>query len=86
MKKIISILQPFDAKQTVIAYEDGNKIDARQISTANFVDEICIFAKELDIHDINLGGAKQYGKGLAKKIVEENLTKYNLDPLDVNLI
>ena len=30
MKKIISLLQPFDAKQIVIAYEDGNKIDARE--------------------------------------------------------
>ena len=86
MKKIISILQPFDAEQTVIAYEDGNKIDAKKISTANFAEEVCAFAVANDIHEINLGGAKQYGKGIARKIMETNLTNYNLDPLDVNLI
>lgn len=86
MKKIISILQPFDAEQTVIAYEDGNKIDAKKISTPNFAEEICAFALANDIHEINLGGAKQYGKGLAKQIMEKNLTQFNLDPLDVNLI
>lgn len=86
MRKIISILQPFDAEQTVIAYEDGNKIDAKKISTPNFAEEICAFALANDIHEINLGGAKQYGKGLAKQIMEKNLTHFNLDPLDVNLI
>lgn len=86
MRKIISILQPFDAKQTVIAYEDGNKIDVKQIDTPNFAEEVCAFAKELNIHEINLGGAKQYGKGLARQICETNLTHFNLDPLDVKFI
>lgn len=86
MKKIISMLQPFDAEQTVIVYEDGNKIDAKKIKTADFAEEVCAFALANDIHEINLGGAKQYGKGVARKIMETNLTKFNLDPLDVNLI
>lgn len=86
MKKIISILQPFDAEQTVLVYEDGNKIDARRISTPNFSEEICAFALANDIHEINLGGAKQYGKGLAKQIVEKNMAQFKLDPLDVKFI
>lgn len=86
MKKIISLVQPFDAKQTVIAYEDGNKIDTLQVSTANFAEEVCAFALKHDIHDIVLGGAQKYGKGLAKKITEENLAKFNLDPLDISFI
>lgn len=86
MKKILSILQPFDAQQTIIAYEDGNKIDAIQVDTVMFVDEVCKFAKRHDIHEINIGGAKQYGKGIARKILEENLTTFKMDPLDVNLI
>lgn len=86
MKKIIGILQPFDANQTVIVYEDGNKIDVKQISTPNFAEEVCAFAKSHDVHEINLGGARQYGKGLVKKILEENLAKFNLDPLDVKMI
>lgn len=86
MRKILSILQPFDAQQTIIAYEDGNKIDAIQVDTVMFVDEVCKFAQKLDIHEINIGGAKQYGKGIARKILEENLTTFKMDPLDVNLI
>lgn len=86
MKKIITLVQPFDAKQTVIAYEDGNKIDATQVNTPTFVEEVCAFAQKHDIHEINLGGAKQYAKGLVKKIMEENLTNFKLDPLDVKLI
>lgn len=27
MRKIISILQPFDLKQTLYVYENGNKLD-----------------------------------------------------------
>lgn len=86
MKKIISILQPFDAQQTIIAYEDGNKIGATKVDTVMFAEEVCKFAKAYDIHEINIGGAKQYGKGVARKIMEENLTTFKMDPLDVNLI
>ena len=49
MKKIVTILQPFDLKQTIFAYEDGNKIDAAQVETDNIANEICKMAKALDI-------------------------------------
>lgn len=83
MKKIVTILQPFDLKQTIFAYEDGNKIDAAQVETDNIANEICKMAKALDINEINLGGAKQYAKGIGRKIKEAAATEYAIDNLEI---
>ena len=81
MKKIITLLQPFDLKQTVIAYENGNKINAAEIETVNIADGIC--NKSLDITEINLGGAKKYARGIGKQIQEKAATEYAIDDIKI---
>lgn len=83
MKKIITLLQPFDLKQTVIAYENGNKINAAEIETVNIADGICNMAKSLYITEINLGGAKKYARGIGKQIQEKAATEYAIDDIKI---
>ena len=83
MKKIITLLQPFDLKQIVIAYENGNKIDAAEIETADIANGICKMAKSLDINEINLGGAKQYARGIGKQIQEKAATEYEINDIKI---
>lgn len=86
MKKIVAILQPFDLKQTVYTYEDGNKIQVTEIETATVAEEICKIAQALQVKEINLGGAKQYSKGIGKKITETAATQYSVNDLEIKYI
>ena len=86
MRKIITILQPFDLKQTVIAYEDGNKIQVAEIETVEIANEICKLAKSLEVTEINLGGAQQYSKGVGKKIQEIAMTQYSINNLEIKYL
>ena len=38
-KKIIGLLQPFDLKQNIYVYEDGNKIEIIETKVDNFTSE-----------------------------------------------
>ena len=42
MKKIVAMLQPFDLKQTVYVYENGNKIKVVEIETAEVANTIVL--------------------------------------------
>lgn len=86
MKKIVTILQPFDLKQTIYVYEDGNKIQVAEIETAEVADGICKLAQSLEIKEINLGGAKQYAKGLGKKIQEAATIQYSITDLEIKYL
>lgn len=86
MKKIVAILQPFDLKQTVYVYEDGNKIQVAEIETAEVADGICKLAQASEVKEINLGGAKQYSKGIGKKITEAAATQYSIVDLEIKYL
>ena len=86
MKKLVTLLQPFDLKQIVYAYEDGNKIQVAEIETAKVADGICKLAQSLEIKEINLGGAKQYSKGIGKKIQEAAAAQYSITDLEIKYL
>lgn len=86
MKKIISTIQPFDIKQAVYVYEDGNKIDITSIDLENLSEHLLNKAKEYDIEDIYLVGANQYSKQIKNKCEEKELEKYNSNKIKINLI
>lgn len=86
MKKIVTILQPFDLKQTAYVYEDGNKIQVAEFETAEVADGICKLAQSLEVKEINLGGAKQYSKGIGKKIQEAASTQYSITDLEIKYL
>lgn len=87
MKKIIGMLRPFDMSQTLIVYEDGNKIDIKECLLESFITEdIFELAKKHDIHQLDLVGPKKYAKGIANKIKEASLIKYTDNELEINII
>ena len=86
MKKLVTILQPFDLQQTVYVYEDGNKIQVAEFETAEVADEICKLAQSLEIKEINIGGAKKYSLGIGKKIQEAAAAKYSITDLEIKYL
>ena len=79
MKKIINIVSPVEAYQQIFVYDDGNKIEMFNINDINmFVDTIFSMTdKYEDIKQIQFIGPSKYAKGLANKIKEAEVSKYN---------
>lgn len=86
MKKIIGILRPFSLEQSFYVFEDGNKIDSVELTINEINDVIFNFIDKYDIHQIDLSGPKQYSKGIAEKIKQGEMTKYNNNSIIINLI
>ena len=53
-KKIIGLLQPFDLKQNIYVYEDGNKIEIIETKVDNFTSEMLQLINKYKIEDIEL--------------------------------
>lgn len=88
MKKIIYIAKPFLAEQTLLVYEDGNKIDAIKTTMPNLYESIMNLAQKHEIKQIDLAGPKSYTKEFAEKIksLSKNTAKFNLKELEINII
>lgn len=86
MKKIIGILRPFNLEQSFYVFEDGNKIDSAELTIDEINDFIFNLIDKYNIHQIDLSGPKQYSKGIAEKIKQAEVTKYNKNSITINLI
>ena len=88
MKKIIGMLRPFQMEQTLMVYEDGNKIDIAKSSVEEFHNTIFNLMDKHQTYRIDLVGPKKYSQGLANQIREasEKQTKYQLNEIEINII
>lgn len=86
MRKIITILQPFDLNQQIFVYENGQKIDAQKIETLSIPQGVCGLARQYEIKDIELGGPKQYARGIGKKITEYAISEYGINDLEIKIL
>ena len=86
MKKIIGIIHPFDIKQTLYVYQDGNKIDAKQINMDDVPATIINLSHLYDVYQVDLSGARNYAKGVVRKIQQLEFTKYQENKLDIRII
>lgn len=85
-KKIIGLLQPFDLKQNIYVYEDGNKIEIIETKVDNFTSEMLQLINKYKIEDIELAGPKKYTKGIGTKIQEEYIKNYSNNNLNIKYI
>lgn len=85
-KKIIGLLQPFDLKQNIYVYEDGNKIEIIETKVDNFTTEILQLINKYKIEDIELAGPKKYTKGIGTKVQEEYIKNYFNNNLNIKYI
>ena len=82
-KKIIGLLQPFDLKQNIYVYEDGNKIEIIETKVDNFTSEMLQLINKYKIEDIELAGPKKYTKGIGAKVQEEYIKNYSNNNLNI---
>ena len=85
-KKIIGLLQPFDLKQNIYVYEDGNKIEIIETKVDNFTSEMLQLINKYKIEDIELSGPKKYTKGIGTKVQEEDIKNYSNNNLNIKYI
>ncbi len=86
MKKIVSVLKPFTFQQNIFIYEDGVRIDNLISNWDTLQEDILYIALKNNINEINLLGSNTYSEKIKEKIKELELTKYNENKLNINLI
>lgn len=86
MKKIISIIEPFAFTQQIYVYEDGNKLDAAVVELDKLKNVIFAIAERFDITDIDLKGSSKFLEGIKTDILKEELAKYGVNKLKINII
>lgn len=86
MKRVVGVFKPFAAKQRLLVYEDGNRIDAVEAPILEIADTLFNLAEKYEIDRVDLTGPKQFTKGLASQFQTLEKTKYNKNSLTYNII
>lgn len=86
MKKIIGIIRPFDVKQVLYVYQDGNKLDNIQPTIDSMPEQVIQLAYKHEISQIDLSGPKRFTENIIKKIKQREMTKYNKNELIIKCI
>lgn len=77
MKKIVSIIQPFDAKQKICVFKNGNKIDTKEVSQKDIPATLLALLEQYTVEEIMFLGSKDYIRGICKKFRKLEAEKYN---------
>ena len=86
MKKIIGIIKPFEMQQSLIVYEDGNKIDICETTLNDLMTNLFPLMEKHQVYKLDLVGPKKYLKGFTDQIQEKARTKYQNDQIEINII
>lgn len=85
-RKIIGVIRPFDAKQLLMVYEDGNKIDYAETNIDELNNTLFTLAEKYEVTQFDMTGPKKYLKGLENRIKEAEIAKYTTNKLIINII
>lgn len=88
MKKIIGVIRPFQLEQSIMVYEDGNKIDILQSTLEDLGNSIYSLSKKHDVTRVDLAGPKRFIEGVKDGLDTEYLQKkFELDSkIEINII
>ena len=86
MKKIVSVIKPFTYNQNVFVYEDGNKIETTITNLDNLSNTLFELIDKYNTNEINLIGNLKFSKGIKEKIENAEMTKYNDNKINIELI
>ena len=87
MKKIIGMIRPFEMSQTLLVYEDGNKIDLCETSIDKLNMDMLTLMETHETYQADLVGPKKFLIGLTSEIKEAAATKYEVAPeIEINII
>lgn len=85
MRKIISLIRPFDIEQTIMVYEDGNKLDVVTANLDNLNSIVLGLVEKYDVYNLNLIGPQKFLNGIGNKIKKEFSLKYSNKELTINI-
>ena len=86
MKKIVTVIKPFTYMQNLFIYEDGEKINTTSASLDDLPNLLIDLVDEYKTTDIQLIGNLKFLKGIKKNIEDVEITKYNKNMLNIELI
>ena len=86
MKKIVSVIKPFTYNQNVFVYENGNKIETTITNLDNLSNTLFELIDKYNTNEINLIGNLKFSKGIKEKIENAEMTKYNDNKINIELI
>ena len=86
MKKIISRLKPFSMEQTLLVYENGNKIDFMNTTMQDLNKDLFLLMEKHDVNRFDIVGPKKYSKGIKNQILKHNETQFTKKELEINVI
>lgn len=84
MKKIISIIQPFDTTQKIYVYDEDTQIVEKYSLTEDLPNELYHMAKTYNIDSVILKGSDYLANYVIKKIKEQE--SLNFDNKKINII
>ena len=86
MKKIVSVIKPFTYNQNVFVYEDGNKIETTITNLDNLSNTLFELIDKYNTNEINLIGNLKFSTGIKEKMENAEMTKYNDNKINIELI
>lgn len=86
MKKMILVINMFQASWQLDIYENGNKINEYLTTADKAPEDIVKYALQHDLKSISIKGPKHYSNNFKQKILTTESNKYNENRLEINLI
>ena len=86
MKKIIGMVRPFEIQQSLIVYEDGNKIDICQTTLDDLNKNLFMLMDKHNVYRLDFVGPKTFLNGLSEQIKTAAATKYTNQEIEINII
>jgi len=85
MKSVISVIQPFDFKQKIYMFEDGDVVLDVSVPMSDLPDRIVQICYQDGITDVNLRGQIDYVTKLKEDIRARELALYEKKNLEITL-
>lgn len=86
MKKIIGMVRPFEMQQSLVVYEDGNKIDICQTTLDDLNTNLFMLMDKHNVYRLDFVGPKKFLNGLSEQIKTAAATKYTENTIEINII
>ena len=83
MRRIAATIQPGQFNQTVLVYEDGNKIKVVQANMSDIANIIVGLAHEYNVENINLFGIKSFSEHIKSEIQKKDIEQYQTTKLNI---
>ena len=86
MKKIVGIIKPFVHNNQFTVFEDGELIDIQLYNMQNINESLFALIDKHEIEQVDLAGPKAYVNGIVDQFKTAEMTKYNMNKIEFNII